>query len=163
VGYVGGQVVTVRKILARNRLYNSVDKQRRNARCERGNMGTKYSPIEYELRNKLLHKYGQYETVQSASKLRLDVAEDALKKLGGEDAQLIKSEARWLKRSIRGLGEREAVALIAAIGKFFVEQPEIFESILEGGLDETRIQNNGVLDNSTISNRHSDNGRSEPT
>ena len=126
-------------------------------------MGTKYSPIEYELRNKLLQKYGQYETVQSVSKLRLDVAEDALKKLGGEDAQLIKSEARWLKRSIRGLGEREAVALIAAIGKFFVEQPEIFESILEGGLDETRIQNNGVLDNSTNSSSHSNNGRSEPT
>jgi hypothetical protein len=125
-------------------------------------MGTKYSPIEYELRNKLLHKYGS-ETVQSASKLRLDIAEDALRKLGGDDAQLIKSEARWLKRTIKGLGEREAVALLAAIGKFFIEQPDIFESILEGGLDETRIQDNRVLDNSTISNRHSNNGRSEPT
>ena len=126
-------------------------------------MGTKYSPIEYELRNRLLQKYGQYATVQSASKLRLDVAENALRKLGGDDAQLIKSEARWLKRTIRGLGEREAVALLAAIGKFFIEQPDIFESILEGGLDETRIQDDRVLDNSTISSRYCNNGRSEPT
>lgn len=121
-------------------------------------MGTKYSPIEYELRNRLLRQYGN-ETVQSASKLRLDVAENALRKLGGDDAQLIKSEARWLKRTIKGLGEREAVALLAAIGKFFVKQPDIFESILEGGLDETRIQDNRILDHSTISNRHSNNGQ----
>ena len=121
-------------------------------------MGTKYSPIEYELRNRLLRQYGN-ETVQSASKLRLDVAENALRKLGGDDAQLIKSEARWLKRTIRGLGEREAVALLAAIGKFFVEQPDIFESILEGGLDETRIQDNRILDHRTISSRHSNNGQ----
>ena len=121
-------------------------------------MGTKYSPIEYELRNRLLRQYGN-ETVQSASKLRLDVAENALRKLGGDDAQLIKSEARWLKRTIMGLGEREAVALLAAIGKFFVEQPDIFESILEGGLDETRIQDNRILDHRTISSRHSNNGQ----
>ena len=121
-------------------------------------MGTKYSPIEYELRNRLLRQYGN-ETVQSASKLRLDVAENALRKLGGDDAQLIKSEARWLKRTIKGLGEREAVALLAAIGKFFVEQPDIFESILEGGLDETRIQDNRILDHRTISSRHSNNGQ----
>jgi hypothetical protein len=121
-------------------------------------MGTKYSPIEYELRNRLLRQYGN-ETVQSASKLRLDIAENALRKLGGDDAQIIKSEARWLKRTIKGLGEREAVALLAAIGKFFVEQPDIFESILEGGLDETRIQDNRILDHRTISSRHSNNGQ----
>jgi hypothetical protein len=126
-------------------------------------MGTKYSPIEYELRNKLLQKYGQYETVQSASKLRLDVAEDALCKLGGDDAQTIKSEARWLKRSIKGLGEREAVALVASIGKFFVEHPDIFESILQGGLHETRIQDNRVLDNSVVSRSNNHHGKPRPT
>ena len=122
-------------------------------------MGTKYSPTEYTLRNKLLATYGRYDTVQAASKMRLDVAEDALKQLEDKEARLIKSEARWLKRCIKGLGEREALALIAAIGKYFVENPEVFDSILQGGLHETRIQDNRVLDNSTISSRHSNNGK----
>ena len=126
-------------------------------------MGTKYSPIEYDIRNKLLQKYGQYESFQSASKLRLDVAEDALHKLGGNDAKFIKSEARWLKRSIKGLGKREAIALIAAIGKFFIEHPGIYESILQGGSHETRIQDNRVLDNSVVSCGNNHHGKPRDT
>ena len=122
-------------------------------------MGTKYSSIEYTLRNKILATYGRYDTVQAASKMRLDVAEDALKRLDVNEQRMIKAEARWLKRCIKGLGEREALALIAAIGKYFVENPEIFDSILQGGLHETRIQDNRILDHSTISNRHSNNGQ----
>jgi len=65
-----------------------------------------------------------------AAQERLELAQVALDELPAYQAKIIKREVRALTRMVKGLGQKEGLALVWAIGKLFKEHPAYYESQL---------------------------------
>ena len=81
------------------------------------------------VRERMRVRYDSY-TNNAAAQERLELAQVALDELPAYQAKIIKREVRALTRKVRGLGEKEGLALVWAIGKLFKEHPAYYESNL---------------------------------
>ena len=78
------------------------------------------------VRERMRVRYGSY-TNNEAAQERLELAQVALDELPAYQAKIIKQEVRALTRKVKGLGQKEGLALVWAIGKLFKEQPAYYE------------------------------------
>mgnify|MGYP003146211110 CR=1 FL=1 len=81
------------------------------------------------VRERMRVRYDRY-TNNEAAQERLELAQVALDELPAYQAKIIKQEVRALTRKVKGLGQKEGLALVWAIGKLFKEQPAYYESQL---------------------------------
>lgn len=78
------------------------------------------------VRERMRVRYDRH-TNNAAAQERLELAQVALDELPAYQAKIIKQEVRALTRKVKGLGQKEGLALVWAIGKLFKEQPAYYE------------------------------------
>ena len=78
------------------------------------------------VRERMRVRYDRY-TNNEAAQERLELAQVALDELPAYQAKIIKQEVRALTRKVKGLGQKEGLALVWAIGKLFKEHPAYYE------------------------------------
>ena len=78
------------------------------------------------VRERMRVRYDRY-TNNEAAQERLELAQVALDELPAYQAKIIKREVRALIRKFPGIGQKEGLALVWAIGKLFKEHPAYYE------------------------------------
>ena len=92
-------------------------------------MGLKYDIHTMSVRDRMRVRYDRHTNIAAAQE-RLELAQVALDELPAYQAKIIKQEVRALIRKFPGMGQKEGLALVWAIGKLFKEQPAYYESQL---------------------------------
>ena len=92
-------------------------------------MGLKYDIHTMSVRDRMRVRYDRHTNIAAAQE-RLELAQVALDELPAYQAKIIREQVRALTRKIEGLGHKEGLALVWAIGKLFKEQPAYYESLL---------------------------------
>ena len=83
------------------------------------------------LKDQLRQRYARDTyNLNAASKERLRIAAEAFECLNKDERAIIKEQVRYLRNNIKGLGAKEALALVWSIGKTFADHPDYFESLL---------------------------------
>ena len=92
-------------------------------------MGSKYDIHSMSVRERMRVRYDRH-TNNAAAQERLELAQVALDELPAYQAKIIRGQVRALIRKFPGMGRKEGLAFVWAIGKLFKEQPAYYESLL---------------------------------